>query len=95
MGIVKHMGVLVLSLVAFSAYGQKVSVSTNVLGYLNFGTLNAEVSYEGELYPRKRKSEDGNVDRHHQLSGLLHCRQRAQALLRHHQPGGHERQLGA
>ena len=45
MGIVKHMGVLVLSLVAFSAYGQKVSVSTNVLGYLNFGTLNAEVSY--------------------------------------------------
>lgn len=45
MGIVKHMGVLVLSLVAFSAYGQKMSVSTNVLGYLNFGTLNAEVSY--------------------------------------------------
>lgn len=45
MNIMKHIGVLVFSLLAFTAHGQKYSVSTNMAGYLNFGTMNVEVSY--------------------------------------------------
>lgn len=45
MNIVKHIGVLLCSLVTITVYGQKYSVSTNALGYLNFGTLNLEISY--------------------------------------------------
>ena len=45
MNIMKHIGVLVFSLLAFTAHGQKYSVSTNMAGYLNFGTMTVEVSY--------------------------------------------------
>ena len=40
----KYIGILVFGLMAFPAYGQKMSLSTNLAGYLNFGTMNMELS---------------------------------------------------
>lgn len=40
----RHIIILLFSLVSFSAGAQRVSVSTNVVDYANFGTINAEVS---------------------------------------------------
>lgn len=42
---IRYIGVLVLLLVSVSAFGQKFSVSTNIVGYMNLGTMNMEVSY--------------------------------------------------
>lgn len=43
---IKRIGIVLLLLLCEGfVYGQRFSVSTNILGYLNFGTLNADFSY--------------------------------------------------
>ena len=73
----KYIGVLIFSLVTISASGQEFSVSTNIVGYLNLGTMNVEASYAPDRhwsltasarYNPFSFSRDGQPMRHRQQS---------------------------